>query len=226
MSQRSWRLLIADDHALVREGMRTMLGRESDLEIVGEAKDGRQAVELARRLRPDLVLMDVRMPEMDGLSATREIKRHIPEIAVLIITTYENPDYLFEAVRAGAAGYVLKDATRQQLTEAIRKALSGEPPLDDKLTMDLLRRLAREGGALKPERNPESTPEHGLTPREVEVLQLLSEGQTNREIAESLVVSPSTVKVHIQHIIGKLGVSDRTQAAVRAAELGLLSRRG
>jgi DNA-binding NarL/FixJ family response regulator len=226
------RLVVADDHALVRSGVRSMLAGEPDLEIVGEAENGREAVELCRRLRPDLVLMDVRMPEMDGLAATRAIKEELPRISVVMVTMEEEPDYLLEAVRAGAAGYVLKGATPEQLTAAVRKVLDGELLLDQGLTMSLLTRLADQkeqeepspspGPPPRAERHPEPLLEP-LTPREREILGLLTRGHTNREIARQLVVSPGTVKNHVRHIIAKLGVSDRTQAAVRAVELGLLA---
>jgi DNA-binding NarL/FixJ family response regulator len=218
------RLLIADDHSLVREGLRTMLVKEEDLEVTGEAENGRQAVEMCRSLDPDLVLMDVRMPKMDGLAATRAIKDEQPGVAVLIITTYENPDYLFEAIKAGAAGYVLKDATRVQLLEAVRRVISGESPLNEKLSMQLLQRLAEEGSEVPGPVPVAADPtEYSLTEREVEVLKLMSGGNTNREIAAELFISAGTVKSHVQHIIAKLGASDRTQAAVMANRIGLLS---
>jgi DNA-binding NarL/FixJ family response regulator len=145
------RLLIADDHVLVREGMRTMLAREPGFEIIGEAENGREALELCRRLRPDLVLMDVRMPEMDGLQATRAIKQECPATVVLMVTSYENPEYMLDAIRAGAAGYVLKEATRQELLGAVKRVLEGEFPFDHEPAMRLLRHLAdpppgRQGG--------------------------------------------------------------------------------
>jgi DNA-binding NarL/FixJ family response regulator len=211
------RLIIADDHELARAGLRSMISGEPGLEIVGEATNGREALELARRHEPDLALLDMRMPEMDGLAATRAIKQECPKTAVVIVTMHENPDYLFEALKAGAAGYLLKDASQREVVTAVRRVLRGESLLNQDLATQLLRRLAGEasgaGGARPPER---------LTPREHEVLRLLAQGQTNREIAKSLVVSVGTVKVHVEHIIAKLGVSDRTQAAVRAVELGLL----
>jgi DNA-binding NarL/FixJ family response regulator len=279
------RLLIADDHALVREGLRTMLSGEDGLEVIAEANDGRQALDTCREHEPDLVLMDVRMPVMDGLQATRKIKQEMPKTSVMMVTMHENPDYLFEAVKAGAAGYVLKDASGERLLSAVRRTLEGESPLNQELAMRLLVRLARESGdsgeewaeggsgersgspspgasgatleegsreegeplashpvATGPEASrPEATHpgahqagpgESGqprkteqmesLTPREVEVLRLLSQGQTNPQIAQNLLISRGTVKIHVQHIISKLGVSDRTQAAVRAIEAGLL----
>jgi DNA-binding NarL/FixJ family response regulator len=222
-------VLIADDHEVVRDGFKRMLSYEEDLECVGEASDGREAVELCRRLKPDLVLMDVRMPNMDGLEATRAIKAEQPEISVLVITTYENPDYLLAAIKAGAAGYVLKDAPSRQLTNAMHRALEGESTVNQKLATQLIQHLASE--APQPA-EPPSTLERGgaatpplpqeMTPREREVLGLLAQGLTNREIAESLFITRTTAKVHVLHIIRKLGVSDRTQAVVRAFELGLV----
>jgi DNA-binding NarL/FixJ family response regulator len=275
------RLLIADDHALVREGLRTMLSGEEGVEVIAEANDGEQALNICRELEPDLVLMDVRMPVMDGLEATKKIKAEMPKTSVMMVTMHENPDYLFEAVKAGAAGYVLKDASGERLLGAVRRTLEGESPLNQELAMRLLVRLSRESGgsgeegsgegsrgasreaaeatsgqaqgegdeplvthpeasradALGPERPQPGAHQAGsggsgpsraaeqiesLTPREVEVLKLLSKGQTNPQIAQNLLVSRGTIKIHVQHIISKLGVSDRTQAAVRAIEAGLL----
>ena len=219
------RLVIVDDHALVRSGLRYMLAREQDLEVVGEAADGREAVESCRRLRPDLVLMDVSMPEMDGLEATRVIKQEHPRTGVVIITVHENPDYLLKALRAGADGYILKDATKSRVLAAVRQALDGEIPLDPQLAARLLKQVVGEddGANRSPEPRERPKPLAGpLTDREVEVLRLLAEGRTNQEIAQSLMFSVHTVKVHVRRIIAKLSVSDRTQAAVRASELGLL----
>src|SRR5918997_289885 len=140
------RLLIADDHALVREGLRTMLSGEAGIEVIAEAHDGQQAVDVCRELRPDLVLMDVRMPVMDGLQATKKIKQEMPKTSVMMVTMHENPDYLFEAVKAGAAGYVLKDASGERLLGAVRRTLEGESPLNQELAMRLLVRLSRESG--------------------------------------------------------------------------------
>jgi DNA-binding NarL/FixJ family response regulator len=247
---RAARILIVDDHALVREGLRTMLFGEEGIEVVAEANDGQQALSLCRELRPDLVLMDVRMPVMDGLEATRKIKAEMPQTSVMMVTMHENPDYLFEAVKAGAAGYVLKDASGERLLGAVRRTLEGESPLNQELAMRLLTRLARERGSRKgsergaakeaPEEaqgeslashsdaSQDGTSESGqsrgaeqiesLTPREVEVLRLLSQGQTNPQIAQNLLFSVSTVKAQVRSILTKLGVSDRTQAAVRAIE--------
>ena len=228
------RILITDDHALVREGLRTMLSGEEGLQVVGEAHDGQQALSMCRELHPDLVLMDVRMPKMDGLEATRRIKAEMPKTSVVMVTMHESPDYLLEAVRAGAAGYVLKDASGERLLGAVRRTLEGESPLNQELAMRLLTRLAKDkapatageptagaSGGRAPDR--EAGQLEGLTPREVEVLRLLSRGQTNPQIAQNLLYSVSTVKAHVRSILSKLGVSDRTQAAVRAIEAGVVT---
>ena len=214
---RAARVLIADDHDLVREGLRAVLAGEEDLEVVGEATDGQEALKMCRALKPELVLMDVRMPKSDGLEATRAIKEEMPQVSVVMVTMHENPDYLLEAIRAGAAGYILKDAEGERLVGAVRRTLNGESPLDEELAMQLLRSLAREQ-----EQSPQTAPEPPtLTAQELEVLRLLALGQTNRQIARRLLYSVSTVKAHVRNTISKLGVSDRTQAAVRAIQLGL-----
>jgi DNA-binding NarL/FixJ family response regulator len=237
------RLLIADDHALVREGLRTMLSGENDIQVVAEARNGQEALSSCRELEPDLVLMDVRMPVMDGLEATKRIKQEMPHTSVVMVTMHENPDYLFEAIKAGAAGYVLKDAPGERLLGAVRRTLEGESPLNQELAMKLLVRLAgeeRDGGSARrgegapaasepaksePAANRPGEQAEGrlesLTPREVDVLKLLSQGQTNPQIARNLLFSVSTVKAHVRSILNKLEVSDRTQAAVRAIEFRL-----
>ena len=222
------RIIIVDDHALARESLQDMLADEPELEIVGKAANGLEALTLCSRLQPDLVLMDVRMPKLDGLKATRKVKQEFPKIIVLILTMHENPDYLLEALRAGAAGYVLKDAPREEVVTAVCQALGGESPLDPELAARLLRRLADE----EKERVEVPRSARGrrgwllhvepLTPREEEVLQLMKLGHTNRQIARELVISPGTAKNHVEHIIQKLVVSDRTQAVVKALELGIL----
>ncbi len=218
------RLIIADDHDFVRSGIRVMLSGETGLQIVGEVGDGQEAIEICGRERPDLALMDVRMPRMDGLTATRSIKRSFPEISVLILTMHENEDYLLEAVKAGAAGYVLKDAPQEELVAVIRKVLEGETTLNRRLATKLLKRLAndaRGAGAPRTEAG-RAAPSQSLTARELEVLEQVALGKTNREIAEEFVISVGTVKNHIEHIIAKLEASDRTQAVVRALELRLI----
>jgi two-component system, NarL family, response regulator DegU len=218
------RLAIVDDHELARDSLQNMLADESDFEIVGEAANGRQALLLCSRLRPDLILMDVRMPEMDGLAATKEIKERYPETSVMMLTMHENPDYLLEALKAGAAGYVLKDAPQEDIIEAVRRVRNGESPMDPELAARLLRRLASEGEMRRGTRGSQGATYtvESLTPRELEVLGLMKLGRTNRQIAADLVISLGTAKNHVEHIIAKLGVSDRTQAVVRALELGIL----
>ncbi len=212
------RLLIADDHALLRGALKGMLDSEPDFEVIGEAKDGREAVELCERLRPDLALMDVSMPEMDGLEATRRIKAAHPHTAVVMVTAFDDPDYLYEALKAGAAGYVLKHDPPEELVSAVRRVLSGESLLSPDLASRLLVRLVEEReDSLSGRSSVES-----LTRRELEVVPLLARGRTNRQIARCLTISAATVKRHVEHIIQKLGVSDRTQAAVRAIEIGLI----
>ena len=220
------RLIIVDDHSLARQGLRDMLDDEPGIEVVGEATNGLEALTLCSRLDPDLVLMDVRMPQMDGLTATRKIKQKFPKISVLMLTMHENPDYLLEALKAGAAGYVLKDALQDEVTTAVQQVLSGEFALDRELAARLLRRLATEDVRWRnTPRRPQAREEpyaEALTPRELEVLELMKLGYTNRDIARELVISPGTVKNHVEHIIAKLGASDRTHAVVRALELGIL----
>ena len=224
------RLLVADDHDLIRGALRAMLADEPDLEVVGEATNGREALDLCRRMDPDLVLMDVRMPETDGLEATRAIREERPGTIVLVVTAFEDPDHLLEAIKAGAAGYVLKHASATDLLGAVRGALNGESPLNQDLAMRLLQRLTREarrpfGRAKNIRKSQEARPASPLSPREMDVLTLLAAGTTNRQIEGELHLSLSTVKGYLERISAKLGASDRTQAAVRALELGLLPAR-
>jgi DNA-binding NarL/FixJ family response regulator len=216
-------IVIADDHDLARAGLHSMLKGQRGLKVVGEGKNGREALELCRRLQPDLALLDVRMPEMDGLTTCHSIKQEYPAISVILVTIHENPEYLLEALKAGAAGYIFKDTTQRELLTAVRRVLCGESILDKDLVVRVLRHFAEQTSSQQEEFPPEQvSPPEQLSPREREVLELLTQGQTNREIAQHLTVSRSTVKNHVEHILAKLGVSDRTQAAVRAIELGLL----
>lgn len=209
------RLVLVDDHEIARAGLRTMLATEPSWRVVGEAANGAEGIALCRRLEPDLVLMDVRMPDMDGIAATRAIRAERGETRVIITTMYEDPDYLQRALEAGAVGYVLKDATRHVLIDAVRQALRGAFPLNQDLASQLLRRLTTDTLHL-------ARPGHEqLTPRELDVLRLLTQGLTNRQIAERLYLSVGTVKLHVERILAKLEVTDRTQAAARAVELGL-----
>jgi DNA-binding NarL/FixJ family response regulator len=219
---RASRLVIADDHPLFRAAIREMLCEWPDLVVAGEADDGWEAVELCRRLRPELILMDLRMPKMDGFEATREIKREFPSTIVLALSAVEEPDSLLEALKAGASGYVLKHMESQQIVGAIRRALDGENPLNQELAMQLLLRLIEE----KQEKDrpaPKPSLSIPLSPREVEVLELLVRGQSNQQIARELSISLSTVKNHVHRIITKLGVSDRVQAAILAIDHDLIS---
>ena len=226
MHDRQARVLLVDDHALMRVAMRATLDHDDTLEVVGEAKDGLEAVTRCRELEPDVVLMDVSMPVLDGIEATRRIKREFPETSVLILTAHADQGLLMDAVKAGAAGYVLKGDDPDRVLGSVRAVLEGDTPLDQGLAMELLRRLREEAPAhIAAEGAAEAALPNPLTPREIEVLGLLASGRTNRRIAEELHLSLSTVKTHLEHIIKKLEVSDRTQAAVKALEMGLLPQK-
>jgi DNA-binding NarL/FixJ family response regulator len=208
-------IVIADDHEVARAGLRSVLMGERGLRVVGEARNGREALALCRRLQPDLVLMDVRMPDIDGLAVTRALKQESPRTSIILFTFYENPDYVLSALKAGAAGYLLKEASKDEILTAVRHVISGESLLHPELLLQLLNRMASAQS---------STPlAVQLTPREREVLRLVALGLTNREIARALGLTSSTAKTHVEHVIAKLGVSDRTQAAVKAVESGLVS---
>ncbi len=214
------RVLLVDDQALVREGLRSLLAPEPDIAVVGEASDGYEAIRKAGTLQPDVVLLDVRMPRMDGLAALRQIKEASPRSSVIMLTLYDDTDYLMRAVASGAAGYVLKDASRADLVDAVRITADGggliTPSLMPRLLREVERLLEREG------HNEELTEPPALSAREVEVLSLVAEGLTNQQIADRLFLSATTVKTHVQNILGKLGVSDRTQAAVCGLRAGLI----
>lgn len=210
------RIIIIDDHDIARAGMRSLIADAPGIELIGEGIDGTEALELCHQHQPDMVLMDVRMPGMDGLAATMAIKQAYPRITVILITIHDSPEYMLMALRAGASGYLLKDIKRQDLISAIRQVQRGEAFLNNELVTRVLQQIH----SLALTHNHELI-EH-LTVRELEVLRILARGHTNREIAEQLRISAGTVKVHVEHIIAKLQVSDRTQAAVRAIELGLI----
>ncbi len=214
------RLVIVDDHDLFRSGLRRILGWEPDFEVVGEARDGREGVEVCRFLRPDIVLMDIHMPGMDGLEAARDIHELGLAASVMMLTIYDDEAYMLEALKAGASGYILKQAPTDEISAAVRKVLEGEFPLSQTMMTRLLKRLAAE---MREQKAPAATPSKPLTAREIEVLRLLAQGKANRKIAKELFISVGTVKNHVQRIIAKLEVSDRTQAAVKAIELGIIS---
>jgi DNA-binding NarL/FixJ family response regulator len=211
------RVLIADDDGLMRAGLVELLTADSDIEVVGQAATGRQAIEQARRLAPDVVLMDVRMPDLDGIGATSVLARVAPTARVLILTTFEQDDYIFGALRAGASGFLLKRARPEELLAAVHTVAAGEALLSPSITRRVIDRMAQQ-----------PTPElaskaklDGLTPREREVLALIARGLSNREIAAALVVEESTIRTHVKRILMKLGLRDRVQAVIFAYETGL-----
>jgi DNA-binding NarL/FixJ family response regulator len=212
----SIRVLLVDDHALARTGLRMVLDAEPDIEVVGEAGTGRQAIHSVERLKPDVVLMDVRMPEMDGIAATREITGG--PARVLILTTFDLDEYVYDALAAGASGFLLKDVGPEQLSDGIRVVASGDALLAPTVTRRLIDELV--AGRKRP---PAAPPElESLTPREREVLQLVAQGHSNFEIAEQLVVEETTVKTHVSRLLAKLGLRDRVQAVIFAYETGLV----
>jgi DNA-binding NarL/FixJ family response regulator len=209
------RVLLVDDQTLVRTGFRLILGSVPDIEIVGDAADGQEAIELGRRLRPEVVLMDIRMPRIDGIEATRRLTSVSPTSRVVILTTYDLDEYVFDALRAGASGFVLKDAPADQLINAVRVVAAGDALLAPSITRRLVEEFAR-----RPPRS--ELPLADLTPRELEVLKLLARALSNSEIADRLVVSEGTVKTHVARILMKLECRDRVQAVVAAYESGLV----
>jgi DNA-binding NarL/FixJ family response regulator len=212
------RVLVADDQALIRDSFRLLLEMEPDLEVVGQAGNGREAVALARQLEPDVVLMDIRMPVLDGLAATQALTRAGGRTHVLILTTYDADEYLYDAMRAGAAGFLLKDARRDQLAGAIRTVASGEALLHPTLTRRLVERFVQ--GPPPASRRPPAL--ESLTDREIDVLRLVGRGLSNAEIAAELFLGEATVKTHLGHVLSKLGLRDRVQAVVTAYETGLV----
>ncbi|HET8820326.1 MAG TPA: response regulator transcription factor [Thermoleophilaceae bacterium] len=216
----SVRVLLVDDQALIRAGFRMILDAEEDIEVVGECADGTQAVDSVRRLSPDVVLMDIRMPEMDGIEATRLIARSDGEgPKVLMLTTFDLDEYVYDALRAGASGFLLKDVPAEQLVEGIRVIAEGDALLAPSVTRRLIHEFSR--GAVAQQRAPAELEE--LTPRELEVFKLIARGMSNSEIAAELVVSETTVKTHVARVLMKLGVRDRVQAVVLAYEAGVVA---
>jgi two-component system, NarL family, response regulator LiaR len=212
---KSIRVLIAEDHAIVRKGVQTLLALEKDIEVIGEAANGREAVEQARELNPDVILMDLVMPELDGIQAIQEIKAHRPDARVLVLTSFATDDKIFPAIKAGALGYLLKDSDPAELAKAIRQVNAGEYSLHPIIARKVLQELN-----LSPKRASVDQP---LTGREVEVLRMVAQGKSNRQIADELVISLGTVRAHLSNILGKLHLASRTQATLYALREGLAS---
>jgi two-component system, NarL family, response regulator LiaR len=211
------RLLIADDHSIVRKGIKVLVATEKDMQVVGEAENGAEAVEKAAALCPDVILMDIVMPEMDGIEATRRITAKRPESRILVLTSFAADDKVFPAVKAGALGYLLKDSTPEELLEAIRQVHRGEPSLEPSIARKVLQELSHPGG------DSGMQTADPLTERELEVLRLIAQGLSNKEIASKLFVAEWTVRSHVSNILGKLHVASRTQAALYALRSGLAS---
>lgn len=209
------KILICDDQALIRDGLEMLLKLEKNISVVGQAEDGAEAVELAAQLQPDLVLMDLKMPGMNGIEATRQIRTRWPDIKVLVLTTYDDDEWVFDAIRAGASGYLLKDTPREEVIKAVRGTVEGKAFVDPAVAGKLMGQMAGE------QTQPASLITDKLTGREVDVLRLLARGFTNTDIAAQLYLSEGTVRNHVSAILAKLDVADRTQAAVIAIQHGL-----
>jgi len=215
----SIKILLVDDQPLFREGLRTLLSVHSDFEIVGEAGNGQEAINLARSYRPSVVLMDLQMPVLDGVAATRHLHQEYPQCRVIVLTTFDDDEMVFDGLRAGAVGYLLKDAPSEKLAEAIRVAARGETFLQPSVAAKVVAEFARLTRKSVEHSNSFSEP---LSEREVEILRLIASGASNREIADALFLAEGTVKNHVTNILGKLGVRDRTQAAIKAKDIGLV----
>jgi len=209
------KILLCDDQAVIRDGLEMLLNLEKDFQVVGAAQDGSEAVELASQIQPDIILMDLKMPVMNGIEATREIHAKFPNIKILVLTTYDDDEWVFDAIRAGASGYLLKDTPRQKIVEAIRGTMDGKSFVDPAVAGKLLNQVASK------QTQPTSVLAEKLTERELDVLRLIAKGINNGEIAKQLHLSEGTVRNHVSAILEKLGVSDRTQAAVIAIQHGI-----
>jgi DNA-binding NarL/FixJ family response regulator len=212
-------ILIVDDQSLFREGLRTLLSVQPDFEVVGEAGNGEEALRMAIRLKPDIILMDLRMPVMDGVTASQRLRKSLPQSKVIVLTTFDDDEYVFDGLRAGAVGYLLKDVSSEKLFEAIRAAVRGEYFLLPSITAKVMAEFSRLS-RMAPV--PASPLEEPLSPRELEILHLVATGASNREIADNLVIAEGTVKNHLTNILGKLNVKDRMQAVLKAREYGLI----
>ncbi len=213
------RVLLVDDQALFREGLETLLSVHKDIQVVGQAGNGQEAVDIALNLHPDVILMDMQMPVLNGVGATRRVKKSLPECRVIALTTFDDKETVFEVLRAGAVGYLLKDVGSAQLAESIRRTARGESILDPSVAAKVVAEFSRVS-SLETATSSE-VPIEPLSEREIEVLRLVTVGLSNREIAEKLIISRGTAKTHIHNLCGKLGVHNRTEAAMRARELGL-----
>ena len=209
------KILIVDDHSIVRYGLRCLIDEQEDFTVLGEASNGLEAVESARELQPDIILMDIRMPELDGLKAMRRIRDENPGPKIIVLTTYESDDYIFEAIEAGAKGYLLKDAPREELFRALRAVHHGASHIDPNVTTRVLNRLAQPSHQVASNDVPSE--------RELEVLRLMATGATNKEIAATLLISAGTARTHVAHILKKLDSNDRTQAVTKAMQRGIIS---
>jgi len=212
--------MLVDDQALFREGLETLLSVHKDMQVVGQASNGQEAVEAAGKLKPDVVLMDVRMPVLDGVRATRLLKDNLPQCKVIVLTTFDDDEYIFDALRTGAVGYLLKDVPSALLVDAIRAAARGESILEPSVAAKVIAEFTRVSSMVPAAQMGQLV--EPLSEREQEILVLIARGSSNKEIARQLFIAEGTVKNHVTHILGKLGVRDRTQAALKAKELGLL----